>query len=414
MSQPDPFAYWKETVSRAFPHLSRPQASVLALWSYGMVLAKACGITLVSATLALQLGGKEASLVQRLREWCYGAADKKGAHRREVEVRTCFAPLLRWLLSWWPIQEPRLVFALDATTLSDRFTVLAISVLYRGCAIPVAWKVVVAGAKGTWQPYWKDLLTLLGGCVPAEWLVLVLSDRGLYAPWLYQQIMVLGWHPFLRINHQGNFRPLGQDTFRPLSSLLPKVGCAWCGEVICFSEPKSRLRCTLLARWEDRYHEGWLVVTDLVPTSTAVAWYGMRSWIECGFKDCKRGGWQWHQTKMTDPARAERLWLAIAVATLWVVSVGGEADASLPVSTLDALPETHIARRTRQSVSRPHLLSCFARGWLTIMGALIRGEGVVLGRFVPQTWPSVAPPNSTSEDNVRGPARSRGGMRKTY
>ena len=55
----------------------------------------------------------------------------------------------------------------------------------------------------------------------------------------------------------------------------------------------------------------------------------MRSWIEGGFKDCKRGGWGWHQTKMVDPARAERLWLAIAVATLWVVSVGGEVDATL-------------------------------------------------------------------------------------
>lgn len=280
MPPQDSFSHWKATVAAAFPHLSRPQAAVLALWSYGMVLAKACGITLVSAALALQLGGKEAGMTQRLREWCYDAADKKGSKRREVDVQTCFAPLLRWLLSWWSIQEPRLVLALDATTLSDRFTVLAISVLYRGCAIPVAWKVVTAGAKGTWQPYWKDLLTLLGGCVPAEWLVLILSDRGLYAPWLYQQIRALGWHPFLRINHQGNFRPLAQDTFRPLSTLLAKVGCAWCGEVVCFSEPKSRLQCTLLARWEDRHHEGWLVLTDLAPASAEIAWYGMRSWIE--------------------------------------------------------------------------------------------------------------------------------------
>lgn len=183
MSHPDPFSSWKATVSSAFPHLSRPQATVLALWSYGMVLAKACGITLVSAALALQLGGKEASLVQRLREWCYAAPDKKGAKRREVDVHTCFAPLLRWLLSWWPAYEPRLALALDATTLSDRFTVLAISVLYRGCAIPVAWKVVTAGAKGAWQPYWKDLLASLGGCIPAQWVVIVMTDRGLYAPW---------------------------------------------------------------------------------------------------------------------------------------------------------------------------------------------------------------------------------------
>lgn len=394
MSYPEPVLQWRKTLSTAFPHLSHPQATVLALWSYGMVLAQACGITTVSAALALQIGEKEASLVQRLREWCYAAHDKKGSHRREVEVRTCFAPLLRWVLSWWPAQEPRLALALDASTLSDRFTVLAISVLYRGCAIPVAWKIVAAGAKGAWQPAWIDLLRSLHGCVPPHWLVVVMSDRGLYAPWLYQQIAALGWHPFLRINQQGHFRPVQEDTFRPLSTLVPKVGSGWCGDAVCFSEPKSRLRCTVLARWEEGYKEGWLVVTDLAPEQAEVVWYGMRSWIEQGFKDYKRGGWQWHQTKMIDPARAERLWLAIAVATLWVVSVGGEADATLPVSTLEALPATHIARRTRQSPTRPRLLSCFARGLLTIIGTLIRGGGVVLGRFVPEAWPSVAPPTA--------------------
>jgi len=35
-------------------------------------------------------------------------------------------------------------------------------------------------------------------------MVIVMSDRGLYAPWLYQRIVSLGWHPFMRINEQGN------------------------------------------------------------------------------------------------------------------------------------------------------------------------------------------------------------------
>ena len=114
----------------------------------------------------------------------------------------------------------------------------------------------------------------------------------------------------------------------------------------------------------------------------------MRSWIEGGFKDTKRGGWGWHQTKMVDPERAERLWLAIAVATLWAVSVGGEADAKLPVSSLEALPQTHVARRKATRRSRPRMLSCFARGIVTIVGLLIRGDGLVLGRFVPEPWPT--------------------------
>ncbi len=400
MSHSEPLLQWIETVSTAFPNLSRPQAKVLAYWSYGMVLAKACGIILVSAALALQLGCAEGSLVQRLREWCYAAKDKKGQKRRELEVSTCFAPLLRWILRWWPANEPRLALALDATTLKKRFTVLCVSVLYRGCAIPVAWKLVGAEEKGSWQPHWLDLLSHLQGTVPAPWTVIVLSDRGLYAPWLYQHIVSLGWHPFMRINKQGNFRPLTEKLFRGLATAAPHAGSAWCGYVECFSEVKSRVSCTLLARWDEGYEEVWLIVTDLAPEQATAVWYGMRSWIEGGFKDTKRGGWHWHHTKMVDPARAERLWLAIAVATLWAVSVGGEADANLPVSSLEALPQTHIARRKATGRSRPRLISCFARGLLTIVAALMRGEGLLFGRFVPEPWPST-PSRPTKKKKVR-------------
>ena len=391
MSHQAPLSQWIETVSTAFPNLSRPQAKVLALWSYGMVIAKSCGITLVCAVLALQLGCSEASLVQRLREWCYGAKDKKGDKRRELDVSTCFAPLLKWILAWWPADEPRLALALDATTLKKRFTVLVISVVYRGCAIPVSWKVVGAEEKGSWEPHWLGLLASLADSVPEHWTVIVMSDRGLYAPWLSAKIVSLGWHPFMRINKQGHFRPLEEGSFRSLASAAPTVGSAWCGQVDCFSQKKSRLRCTLLACWDEGYEEVWLIVTDLEPAQATAVWSGMRSWIEGSFKDIKRGGWHWHQTKMVDPERAERLWLAIAVATLWVVSVGGEVDANLPVSSLEALPQTHIARRTATKRSRPRMLSCFARGILTIVAALIRGEGLLLGRFVPEPWPSTPP-----------------------
>jgi hypothetical protein len=271
---------------------------------------------------------------------------------------------------------------------AKRFTVLCISVVYRGCAIPVAWKIVEAEEKGSWQPHWMELLTHIHEVVPTEWMVIVMSDRGLYAPWLYRKIASLGWHPFMRINKQGNFRPQGQGKFRSLATAAPEVGSSWCGKVDCFSGESSRLQCTLLARWDNGYEDVWLIVTDMAPTQATAVWYGMRSWIEGGFKDTKRGGWGWHQTKMVDPERAERLWLAIAVATLWAVSVGGEVDASLPASSLEALPQKHVARRTATKRSRPRMLSCFARGIITIVGRLIRGDGLVLGRFVPEPWPT--------------------------
>src|SRR6266516_3547320 len=95
----DSLSQWERMVSMHLPHLSRPQARVLAVWSFGMVLAKSCGIISVVTILAPLLKESESTLRQRLREWSYPSKRKKGTHRQTLEVSQCFAPLLGWVLS---------------------------------------------------------------------------------------------------------------------------------------------------------------------------------------------------------------------------------------------------------------------------------------------------------------------------
>ncbi len=386
MEQGSSLNRWIEIVTEHMPHLSKPQAVVLGMWSLGMVMTKSCGLTTVSVFMAALLGDKEGTMRQRLREWYKGSEAKKGSQREELEVSSSFVPLLKWVLSWWSGEEKRLALALDPSTLGQRFTVLAISVVYRGCAIPVAWVLVEATAKGSWKNHWLALLKELKGSVPADWTVIVLADRGLYARWLYKAIVKLNWHPFLRLKKGDTYRPLNEHRFRSLAEAAPKVGSAWCGQVVCFkTKPQQG---TLLARWDEGHEDPWLIITDLAPIQADAFWYAMRAWIECGFKQTKRAGWQWQNTKMTDPQRASRLWLAIAVATLWVVSVGGQAEETLPASSFDALPLTHIARRRPSKRSQPRLVSCFRRGIVTILAALLNGQPLPLGRFLPLPWPT--------------------------
>lgn len=124
--------------------------------------------------------------------------------------------------------------------------------------------------------------------------------------WLYQQIKNIGWHPFMRINLQGQFQIKGQDSWLPLNSLVPEAGQSFEALVTCFKS--NPIECTLLARHDEGYADPWLILTDLQPEVADACWYSMRSWIECLFKDAKRGGFAWHQTKITDPKRAERHW----------------------------------------------------------------------------------------------------------
>ena len=41
---------WRLTIMQHLPHLSKPQATVLALWSVGMVLARSCALSRLSRT----------------------------------------------------------------------------------------------------------------------------------------------------------------------------------------------------------------------------------------------------------------------------------------------------------------------------------------------------------------------------
>jgi hypothetical protein len=197
---------------------------------------------------------------------------------------------------------------MDASTLGQRVTLLVIRVVVRGGAIPVAWRVVEATRPGAWRPHWEAVLRHLPGRVPPAWPVIVLADRGLYAHWLFTTIQRWGWHPCLRINRQGQYRPQGAPPFRPLTQVISRIGQRWAGPVTGFATAARQLPCTLLARWDPGDREPWLVGTDLPRMQADVAWYGLRAWSECGFKDSKRGGWHWEQTKMLAPARAERLW----------------------------------------------------------------------------------------------------------
>lgn len=388
MSSLSTIPQWQGEVQKHLPSLSLPQARVVGLWSYAMVFTKSCGITQVSNWLANVLQCPRGRLRQRLREAEYEASAKRGARRREVKVEECFADLLRWVIQNWQGKH-ELALALDATTLGERFTVLSISVVYRGCAIPVAWHFLRAKEAGSWQEPLEALLQSLQGAIPVDWKVLVMADRGLYAPWLYRAIQRLGWHPMLRVKEGMSLRAVGEETFRPIGERVVRHGRRWSGRGV-WSEQGTPIEGTVLVRWERGYDEKLAVVTDLWVEEAEGAWYQMRFWIEDEFKDEKRGGWRWEQTKMTDPGRASRRWLAMAVAMHWVVLVGGEQEVRQQAEKRRPKAGSKgKVGRPRKQFHRPRgrELSCFVRGQQAISAAVMRGENLPMGTGVGESWP---------------------------
>jgi hypothetical protein len=370
MSRPRQLSQWTERLASHLPSLSLPQIRGLAGWSFAVAVCSYCGLSRVALFLSMLCAESEAAIRERLRDVYRPAGSKAGARRGiprcELDVAKTSGELLRWCAGG---AEPgagrrakRLVVALDATNLGERFLILSISVVCRGGAVPIAWRVLPANQPGEWTPHWQELLGRLAGLlgegdVGGEGVtVIALTDRGLQSTRLFQAIQDAGFHPLMRLRQKSSgpilFRPAGWKRFYPLERLGRWGRLHLAGELY----KTNPLACHLLIQHDPAHEEPWILATDL--PSAKAAWYAFRAWIEQGFKDIKRGGFHWQRTRMQDPKRVERFWLVLALALLWTLEVGAALEA-LEVGS-------HLPPASRQH-------SVAVRGQVGILAALIAG-----------------------------------------
>jgi hypothetical protein len=162
------------------------------------------------------------------------------------------------------------------------------------------------------------------------------------------------------------------------------------GRGTAFVSSERRLVCTLVAWWDEGDTEPWFLLTDLAPEGCDAAWYGLRGWCEQGFKCFKRGGWPWQYTQMTAPDRAARLWLAVAVATLWMMSVGSALEVGPPPEGMDVPDLRPLLGAIVATPRHPRRLRLLRLGWLWCLVCQITTGGLPLPqRFIPEPWPAI-------------------------
>jgi Transposase DDE domain len=386
MRFPSEWSHMHELLAHHLPHLRPAQRRGLALWVYGTILAQsACQNAVIAALLAV---GAWHGLRDRLREWLYDGPDRAAPCQTQLEVERCFAPLLRWVLAWW--QGSDLALAIDATAHGERVVVLVISVLYRGSAIPVAWHVLPANQPGAWMPHILRLLRQLRPAVPRPMRVVVLADQGLWSPRLWKRVRDLRWHPMVRVHDTIQFQPVGQQR-GPVRQLVPGPGHAWVGHGVAFCARPVQRQGTLVVVWAQGQERPWVVLTDLPPAQVGVCWYGLRVWIELGFRVLKGVGWQWQHTRRTAPPRVARHWLVLAVATLWVLAYGTRAEDA----EQQGLPPAQLARPPRPAAQEARPLhrhvSLFRRGLSWVRVHLFRGRLWRRLWLAPEPWPGPLP-----------------------
>ena len=309
MNSAEVLSHWRKAVSSAMSFLTKPQALVLAAFSLGVSLQRSCALHRVAEGLFWL--GKPDTVERRLQRWL---------NNRKFRWKRGCQDLSRWIFTCLGKLPGPYVLLVDEVPLQEHLKVMVVALAYQGRALPLAWWAYPQEAMPLGQvKLINTLLSWVAKALPEGAQVLVQADRGIgTSPALIRALEKRHWYFLFRV--QGGVRLHLQDGREvEFARVLQKQGQKW-GQPLRAFKGAGWLPCRALAWWGRGFKEPWLLVTNC-PQAQADD-YGYRMWEELAFRDLKSGGFQWHKSKVRDPEHANRLWLVLALAYAWVVSLG--------------------------------------------------------------------------------------------
>jgi len=304
---------WTDCVKdHLLPGLCGHQLPAVAAVSLAMALARNCRSGAVAAHLP---GAAEVASRRRRAErllandrcdvtWCAGVLG------RQISANFAGLPL---------------VLMLDETRGPGDVRCLKLSLGYHHRALPLAWTCYRDGRLPAPMP--QLIERLLRGAMAsirpqAHPTITLLADRGLAWPRLLDLCRELGLSFVLRV--QSSTRAMsGDGPVRRVDHWTRRPGDRFSAAVRVFKKAGWR-DVHLLAVWDVRCKQPWLLISDRPGLSAAVCRYCKRMWCEQSFRDDKSGAWQWHTSRVRDPQRAARLLLLMALATVLAVMLAGQ------------------------------------------------------------------------------------------
>jgi hypothetical protein len=237
-----------------------------------------------------------------------------------IEVHSLYGPLIQQALATWG--HCKLYLALDTSMLWNEFCLIRISVIYRGRAVPLVWKVLKHSSSSVAYDMYKDLLPKAAALLPLGCRVVFLADRGFADIDLMRGLKHLGWHYRIRI--KGNFLVYRRGHRRCKVKGVPLA----CGQARFWhnvSITAQRFGPVHLALARPRSGtECWFVVSDEPTDLETFDEYGLRFNIEENYLGDKSNGFQLESSLLRSADVLSRLCFVLAITTLYLVSQGTE------------------------------------------------------------------------------------------
>lgn len=273
-----------------------------------------------------------------------------------IMINELYLPLIQQSLRQTAL--PELFVALDTSRLNERLCLIRLSLIYRGRAIPLAWRVVAhASATVSWELI-QPVLAQAARTLPSGMVVTLLADRGFVDLAMLRYLRdELGWHWRVRLK-RSNWLYWRAGRRCKAGHLTLKAGHACFLHNIAVGAQERVSGVHLAVGTSPTAKESWYVLSDQ-PTSLATfADYRLRFDIEENFLDDKSNGFQLHKSRLSEPEAMERLCLVLSIATLLLVMLGTELRDAAERRIVDS----HWTRG----------LSYFKLGWKWLRHALMR------------------------------------------
>jgi len=229
-------------------------------------------------------------------------------------------PVARRVLKWASGKFERLVIVMDRSMIGDRINLLHIALAFYGRALPLGWVRVRHDGCSDLELQ-KSLLSWLSLIAPEGVPITLVADREFHSIHLAQFIKgVLGFDYILRIKRTTWVEMLPGCWTRAKALAAP--GFRQMLEGVRVTRESDAGRHTVLGTWKRGEREPWLLISSLTNADQIEREYAERFWIEEMFSDEKSRGLNLEATRITDPARLERLLVAVTLAYLWSMQIG--------------------------------------------------------------------------------------------
>jgi hypothetical protein len=259
-------------------------------------------------------GTKPESRVKRFARWFDNA---------HILEEMYFLPYADVLLRHLALQT--VVLVMDGSGVGRGCTALMIHVVYKGRALPLAWRVRQAPKGHFPEDLHIALVELIRGLIPAGAQVVLLGDGEFDGTKLQHTLQQAGWSYACR-TATSTVATWAGETFR-----LDALGaCLKPGRLIELKEVHFTRAAygpiMVLCCWAKGYHEPLYLVSNMATAEEACRLYEKRFRIETFFSDQKSRGFHIHKSHMSDVQRLSRLLIAACLAYIWGVYLGSVCE----------------------------------------------------------------------------------------